>query len=115
MTTNTRFLRDTVMNMISSSHSLRVALSRTLAAVDRGRSTGSRLLSTELSLKELEDKLFFTWRRAWTEDELDTETLWKMAHLVANKGTLHDMAWQNADAITLELDPSFVPTRLPIN
>ena len=102
MTTKTRFLRDTVMNMISSSHGLRIAISR-------------RLLSTELSLKEVEDKLFFTWRRAWTEDELDTETLWKMAHLVAHKGTLHDMAWQNADAITLELDPSFVPTRLPVN
>ncbi len=93
------------MNMISSSHSLRLSL------FPLAHSTNM----TEVALKEVEDKLFFTWRRAWTEDELDTETLWKMAHLVAHKGTLHDMAWQNADAITLELDPSFIPTRLPAN
>ena len=71
---------------------------------------------TEVARKTIEDKLFFEHRLPWCQDhELDTETLRKMAHLVANKGTLHDMAWQNADAITLELDPSFIPTRLPVN
>ena len=99
MTTKTRFLRDTVMNMISCSHSLRA----------------HPHLHYPRPHKEVEDKLFFAWRRAWTEEELDTETLWKMAHLVAHRGTSYEMAWQAADAITLELDPSFVPTRLPVN
>jgi len=93
------------MNMISSAHSLRLSLFPLAPSMNM----------TEVARKTIEDKLFFERRRAWTEDELDTETLRKMAHLVAHKGELHDMAWQNADAITLELDPSFVPTSLPVN